>query len=356
MRRSPPRAASPARAATVADRGELAPNALAAQFGGTLADRQGLRSSPSSAISPRTALRVRRRRHAHRRLLLGRPRRHAGRPGPSPLLGPDEMGNARRPIVGEDRARALRRPIQALFGADILDHPDDAFGRITLAHPAVPARGHRASRPFSSKYDAFLRGQAPLAAGAARPRALQRSEQGQLRGLPSVGEGRRRQPSAVHGLQLRQPRRAAQPGLQRNADPEYFDLGLCGAPGRALAARTDLCGAFKVPTLAQRRARRLVLPQRPLQDAEGGADLLRAARHRTRTGGIRSTRTATGQVRRPAAAYRANVNTSEAPVRPPPGRRAGAERRRDRRRDRVPADADRQRVDGALNPNPPEPR
>ncbi len=37
------------------------------------------------------------------------------------------------------------------------------------------------------------------------------------------------------------------PELTRNADPTYFDLGLCQRTD--LAGRTDLCGAFKVPTL-----------------------------------------------------------------------------------------------------------
>jgi len=37
------------------------------------------------------------------------------------------------------------------------------------------------------------------------------------------------------------------PEILANADPTYFDLGLCGRDG--LRDRTDLCGAFKVPTL-----------------------------------------------------------------------------------------------------------
>jgi len=39
-------------------------------------------------------------------------------------------------------------------------------------------------------------------------------------------------------------------GIPANADPAYYDLGLCG-PFRAdvVAERPDLCGAFKVPTL-----------------------------------------------------------------------------------------------------------
>ena len=42
------------------------------------------------------------------------------------------------------------------------------------------------------------------------------------------------------------PRNASLPA---NADPAFFDLGLCGPERKDLAARRDLCGAFKVPTL-----------------------------------------------------------------------------------------------------------
>ena len=37
--------------------------------------------------------------------------------------------------------------------------------------------------------------------------------------------------------------------IPANADPAYFDLGLCGPGRKDLAAPHDLCGAFKVPTL-----------------------------------------------------------------------------------------------------------
>jgi cytochrome c peroxidase len=39
------------------------------------------------------------------------------------------------------------------------------------------------------------------------------------------------------------------PLIQKNADPAFFDMGLCGPKRTDLSARTDLCGQFKVPTL-----------------------------------------------------------------------------------------------------------
>ena len=42
------------------------------------------------------------------------------------------------------------------------------------------------------------------------------------------------------------PRNMAIPA---NADPGYFDLGLCGPERRDLAGRAEYCGMFKAPTL-----------------------------------------------------------------------------------------------------------
>lgn len=39
------------------------------------------------------------------------------------------------------------------------------------------------------------------------------------------------------------------PGLQHNADPDFYDLGLCARADGVLASREDLYGLFKVPSL-----------------------------------------------------------------------------------------------------------
>ena len=45
------------------------------------------------------------------------------------------------------------------------------------------------------------------------------------------------------------------PRIPANADPAFFDLGLCG-PRRERVADDSLCGAFKVPTLRNVARRR----------------------------------------------------------------------------------------------------
>ena len=70
-----------------------------------------------------------------------------------------------------------------------------------------------------------------------------------MRRLPSEQARGGRIAAALHRLHLRQRRPAAERAVPANADPAFFDLGLCGPERKDLAARRDLCGAFKVPTL-----------------------------------------------------------------------------------------------------------
>jgi cytochrome c peroxidase len=103
---------------------------------------------------------------------------------------------------------------------------------------------------FTSKYDAFLRGQTQLTAQ-------------ELRGLALFNDSNKGNCAACHPSakgadgslplftdftydNLGVPRN---PELQSNNDPAYFDLGLCARPDGSLSARADLCGAFKVPSL-----------------------------------------------------------------------------------------------------------
>jgi cytochrome c peroxidase len=173
-----------------------------------------------------------------------------------PFLGAIEMANADKAEVVARLARAAYADeFKRVFGADIFSKPDDAFDRITLAVQQYQ-REDTGFRAFSSQYDAFLRGTATLSPAQTRGLALFNS--------PAKGNCAACHPSgkSADGSlplftdfsydNLGVPRN---PAIARNADPAYFDLGLCERP--ELARRVDLCGAFKVPSLrnvAQRRA------------------------------------------------------------------------------------------------------
>ena len=230
-------------------------NVLAAQLGGPLGDQQGTRSAPS--------LRYLADNGAFGFDADGTPRggffwdgRAASLQAQAraPFLNPREMANA---SVAEVVQRLSRAPyaaeFRAHFGADIFDRPDDAFDRIALAL-AQYQREDPEFRPFSSKYDAVLRGEAVLSASESRGLALfNRADKGNCAAChPSRSTAAGSPPLftdfSYDNLGLPRNRE-----LAVNADRAYFDLGLCQRA--ELAARTDLCGAFKVPSLRNVAAR-----------------------------------------------------------------------------------------------------
>ncbi len=175
-----------------------------------------------------------------------------------PFFNPKEMANASVEDLIARLARAsYAAEFQKEFGADIFKTPAEALQRMQLALQAYQLADAE-FRPYTSKYDEFLRGRAAL------------SDQ-ELRGLALFNAKDKGNCAACHPSArgadgsfplftdftydaLGVPRNTA---LAQNADPAFYDLGLCARDGGDLQARQDLCGAFKVPTLrnvAQRKA------------------------------------------------------------------------------------------------------
>jgi cytochrome c peroxidase len=162
--------------------------------------------------------------------------------------------------VVEQLARAAYAPLfRDVFGADVFEDVDGAYGAMTRAIEAFEQT--QPFLPFSSKFDAVLRGEAELTADEARGFELFTDPgKGNCIGC-HVGDQSSREPAdwlfTDHTYDnLGIPRN---PAIPDNADPEFFDLGLCAQPG--LQARVPQgvedvaafiagsCGAFKVPTL-----------------------------------------------------------------------------------------------------------
>lgn len=167
-----------------------------------------------------------------------------------PLLAAHEMAND---SPGEVVEKILKAPYAAefrsLFGDEKLADTPAAFA---FAGEALDAFQREAAEfaPFSSKFDAYLKGTAKL------------SEQ-ELRGLALFKDPQKGNCAACHTIDplpdgtpplftdftydnVGVPRNR---DIAANADPAYYDLGLCGPDRKDLAARKELCGAFKVPTL-----------------------------------------------------------------------------------------------------------
>ena len=169
----------------------------------------------------------------------------------TPFLAPFEMANASAADVAARLAgAAYAQRFRALFGEAIFDDPDAAFDRALQALQAYQLEDRAGFAPFSSKFDRYLAGTAELSPAELRGFALFNDP---AKGNCAACHPGTRSADGTPPLftdftydNLGVPRN---PDIPANADPAYFDLGLCGPLREDLANRPDLCGAFKVPSL-----------------------------------------------------------------------------------------------------------
>lgn len=234
-------------------------NALAVQLGGPLLDQQGTRLAPSIRYLARnTSFFFDDEGTPTGGFFWDGRARSLQDQAARPFLASHEMANASKADVVSRLGRAAyAEQFKAVFGATIFDSPEAAFDRMTLALQRYQQEDGD-FQEFTSKYDAFLLGSTTLSDQELRGLALFNSPaKGNCAGCHPSARG----PDGSLPLftdftydNLGVPRN---PEIAANADPTYYDLGLCAREGGDLAQRTDLCGAFKVPSLrnvAQRKA------------------------------------------------------------------------------------------------------
>jgi len=166
-----------------------------------------------------------------------------------PLLSSMEMANESETSVVERLARSSSAAaFKNTFGPHIFHDPALAFRGLLLAlevYQQDPGEFY----PYTSKYDAYLRGRAKLSPVETRGLALFND--------PAKGDCARCHPNQIKEGALPQltdfgyaalglPRNRT---LAANRDPEFFDLGLCGPLRTDLTGKTEYCGMFRVPSL-----------------------------------------------------------------------------------------------------------
>ncbi len=226
-------------------------NSLPGQMGGAAIDQQGLRQAPSIRyLSFNTAFYFNAEGTPTGGFFWDGRAASLAQQASEPFLNPREMGNPDEVSVVAKLAQAsYAAEFKQLYGSTVFTDPKAAFQRMTLALQQYQKEDAE-FRAFTSKYDSFLLGGASLTPQEMRGLALFNS--------PTKGNCAGCHPSsrAADGAlplftdftydNLGVPRN---PALSANADPGYFDLGLCARAGDDLARRSDLCGAFKVPSL-----------------------------------------------------------------------------------------------------------
>lgn len=167
-----------------------------------------------------------------------------------PFLTSFEMANASVADVIDKLSRATyAAEFRKLFGNDIFNNADQAFLDARQALQAYQLEDSEFAA-FSSKFDYFLVGKAQFTDQELRGYALfNNPEKGNCAGChPSARRENGKPPLFTDFTydNLGVPRNEL---IAANQDASYFDLGLCGPQRLDLADRTDLCGAFKVPSL-----------------------------------------------------------------------------------------------------------
>ena len=167
-----------------------------------------------------------------------------------PLLSPFEMANeSEADVVARARKAAYAGDIARIFGADIFDDNGRAFAAIGHALE-VFQQSWREFYPYSSKYDAYLAGQAKLTPQEARGLALfndpAKGNCGNCHRSSRGDDGTPPQFTDYGLIAIGVPRNRAIPA---NADAGFFDLGVCGPLRTDLSGRGEYCGLFRTPSL-----------------------------------------------------------------------------------------------------------
>ncbi len=167
-----------------------------------------------------------------------------------PFFAADEMNN---PSVAALTAKVAAASYAGLFrdewGARVFDDPATALQAIAASIAAFERTERFA--PFSSKYDHVVAGRAQFTAQERRGLDLFLDPEKGNCAACHVADPTSRNPADSLFTDftydnLGVPRNARIPA---NADPAFFDLGLCGPKRAAPGGDEALCGAFKVPTL-----------------------------------------------------------------------------------------------------------
>jgi cytochrome c peroxidase len=173
-----------------------------------------------------------------------------------PLLSPNEMANADAAAVAARIAQApYAERFREVFGKDILSRPaqaltalGQALERFQLDDPSF--------QPFSSKFDRVLNGKDKLSAQEQRGFALfvdpDRGNCASCHFSNVGGAGAHPVFTDFNFQVVGVPRN---PEIPANADPAYYDMGLCGPARTDQSADRNYCGMFKTPSLRNVAAR-----------------------------------------------------------------------------------------------------
>ncbi|MFT3812255.1 MAG: cytochrome c peroxidase [Acidovorax sp.] len=168
----------------------------------------------------------------------------------APLLAANEMANASVADVVRRLSRAAYADrFRQLFGPDIFAREGDAFAalgqslqRFQIDDPSF--------QPYDSKFDQVLDGKAQLTAQERRGLELFKNpDGGNCASCHLVEPGANGAHPLLTDFSFQALGVPRNPEIPANADPAYYDLGLCGPQRTDRQDEKAYCGQFKTPTL-----------------------------------------------------------------------------------------------------------
>ena len=175
-----------------------------------------------------------------------------------PIFNPLEMdaGSVRR-VAAILQAASYAALFIQIDGPGIFSDP-----KLTVSEAAFALARYQVEdpdfHPFSSKYDAWLEGRARLSRAEMRGYMLFNDPQkGDCAACHLDQPAADGQPPLFTDTQFEALGAPRNPNLSANADPNYYDLGICGPYRTDLAAQTQYCGMFLTPTLRNAASRRV---------------------------------------------------------------------------------------------------
>ncbi|HEX5078859.1 MAG TPA: cytochrome c peroxidase, partial [Geminicoccaceae bacterium] len=167
-----------------------------------------------------------------------------------PLLSPFEMSNASPAEVVDRALRAgYGARLQAIYGDAVVEDRSATFAAILKAFE-VFEQDYRTFYPYSSKYDAYLAGETELTPQEARGlEVFNDPDNGNCAGCHISDRGNDGTPPQFTDFGLIALGLPRNPEIPANADPTYFDLGVCGPLRTDLQDHSEYCGLFRTPTL-----------------------------------------------------------------------------------------------------------
>ena len=167
-----------------------------------------------------------------------------------PLLAANEMANrSMAEVVARVRSRPYAAQFRQLFGPRFFTLPPNLVFEQVLA--ALEAFQHEPAEffPYTSKYDAYLRGEVELSAAEKRGlEVFNHPDRGNC-ATCHLSAGAAAAPPDFTDFEFANIGAPRNPKIARNVDPGFYDMGLCGPQRTDLAERSQYCGFFRTPTL-----------------------------------------------------------------------------------------------------------